>query len=281
MSETKARSIVDLCSTPPKRIDTGRLVMNAVVAGAGRPVVFMHGLGWDNTLWGPQVERLRTRYRVIAADTRGHGETDKPEGPYSIDQFTIDWISLIRTLGAYPALFVGFSLGGMIAQQIATIAPELVGGLVLVSTSCRSPDVGRDHMEKRLAAMTADGPVAAAKLAAESIFSESWRRAHPQRLEAFVNWRAAQDQPALREVMRAVMNFDVTKGLPGISVPTLVLTALGDTLMRPEAQSLILNYVPHATQANVSGSGHMVSIEKPTEFDSILDDFLSKHWAPS
>jgi 3-oxoadipate enol-lactonase len=187
---------------------------------------------------------------------------------------------LISTLDAHPAMIVGFSLGGMIAQQIAITAPELVGGLILVSTTCRAPVVGTAHMKQRLEAMEKSGPVVAARLAGQSVFSDGWRAAHPKLFDEFVAWRASQDQIALREVMRAVVTFDASDELSKVKVPTLVVTALGDALMSPDAQSLIFDYLPHAKHAEVAETGHMVSIEKPAEFDAILDGFLAEVWRP-
>jgi hypothetical protein len=73
-----------------RRVATGRLTMNIVEAGSGPPVLLLHGLGWDHSLWNPTVERLAKHYRAIAADTRGHGATDKPDGPYDMAMFARD-----------------------------------------------------------------------------------------------------------------------------------------------------------------------------------------------
>jgi 3-oxoadipate enol-lactonase len=280
MGPTKLKSFVEPCPVPARRIEIGGLAMNCVTAGAGRPIVFIHGLGWDHTLWGRQIERLRGRYRVIAADTRGHGETDKPEGPYTIEQFVADWASLLDKLAVSSALIVGFSLGGMIAQRLALLRPDLVGSLVLVSTTCRVPAVGREQMNERLAAMKASGARAAAEVAAKSVFSAAWRSEHPGQLDDFIAWRAGQDQAALREVMRAVANFDTAAELCNIKVQTLVVTALGDKLMPPQAQASLAQLVAGAQQVHIHDAGHMVSIEKAHQFDAALDDFLARHWTP-
>jgi 3-oxoadipate enol-lactonase len=280
MGPTKLRSFVEPCPVPAQRIDVGGLGMNYVVAGVGRPIVFLHGLGWDHTLWGRQIERLRDRYRVIAADTRGHGETDKPAGPYTVAQFVADWAALMDKLGVSSALFVGFSLGGMIAQQLALRRPDLVGALVLVNTTCRVPSSGREHMGERLAAMQAGGARAAAEVAARSVFSEAWRNEHPEQLADFIDWRAGHDQVALREVMRAASELDIADELCNIKVQTRVVTALGDTLMPPQSQALIAERLAGADEVHIPDAGHMVSIEKAHQFDAALDDFLTRHWTP-
>lgn len=268
-------------AVPPRRIDVGRLTMNAVVAGSGRPIVFIHGLGWDCTLWTPQIRRLSARYTVIAADTRGHGGTDKPPGPYSIPQFAEDWAALIERVCAEPTLIVGFSLGGMIAQRIAVTWPELVGALILAGTTCRIPSNSRQHMDSRLAAMRDQGPVAAAQVAAKSVYSEGWRARNPDILAAFVNWRAAQNQTALMDAMLATTEFDVTGALPKVSVPTLVITGAADTLIQPEAQAEIAKHIPGAQHKLIADAGHMASVEATEAFDRIVDGFLAHHWPPS
>jgi len=278
-SFVKLKSFVEPCTAAARRIDVGGFTMSVVVAGSGRPIVFLHGLGWDHTLWGRQIERLSQHYKVVAADTRGHGETDKPPGPYSIEQFTSDWIALLDKLTLSSALIVGFSLGGMIAQCIALRRPDLVGALVLAGTACRVPAVGQEHMNARLEAMKARGPRAAAEVAGRSVFSEGWRNAHPEQFADFIEWRVGQDQAALLEAMRAVGEFDVCAELPKLKVPILVVTSLGDELMPPQEQGRIAKLVPGAELVTIEAAGHMVSIEKPRQFDAALDDFLARHWS--
>ena len=263
---------------PADRIAIGDIALAACVAGAGRPVVLIHGLGWDRNLWLPQVERLSARYKVIAGDTRGHGDSDKPAGPYSIDLFASDWAALLDRLDVRGACVVGFSQGGMAAQILAARRPDLVSALVLVSTSGRFPDAGRENMEKRLAAQAAEGPEASARVAAESIFSEAWRADHPAELERFVAWRAGQDQQALAHAMRATYGFDATPLHGGIGVPTLVLAGSADSLTPAAGMRDIAAAVPGAAYAEVPGAGHMIPIERPDAFDRALGGFLDTHY---
>jgi pimeloyl-ACP methyl ester carboxylesterase len=280
MDVSRPKSFVKSCPSAPRRHDLGRVMMNAVAAGEGRPIIFLHGLGWDHTLWGGAMTRLADRYRVIAADTRGHGETDKPEGPYSVADFAEDWAALIRSLASEPALVVGFSLGGMIAQLLALDHPELVGALVLVNTSCMSPPVGSAHLAERLSAMESGGPASAARLAGRSVFSRGWRQAHPAEFEDFVAWRVGQDQQALRYAMGAAASFDASARVGRIAVPTLVVTALDDELMRPDDQAVLIRLILAAESVEIADSGHMLPIEQPEAFESALENFLARHWPP-
>ncbi len=276
------RSFVKPCPAVPRRHALDSITMNAVHAGAGRPIVFIHGIGWDHSLWGGAIAHFSDRYLTIAGDICGHGATDKPEGPYSVDGFAQQWAELIRKLAGEKALVVGFSLGGMIAQTLAVDHPDVVGALILANTSCRSPSVGKAHMQERLAAMQDDnGPAAAARLAAQSVFSASWRDANPDKIADFVDWRVAQDQRGLGEAMKAASRFDLADRVSAIDVPTLVVTALGDKLMLPSDQAIMRSLIPGAEYVEIDNSGHMLPIEQADLFEAAIDVFLARYWSAS
>jgi pimeloyl-ACP methyl ester carboxylesterase len=150
-------------------VDGEGIRLHVASAGTGSPLVFLHGLGWDHTLWHGEFARYAGFYRVIAGDTRGHGQSDKPPGPYTIALFTADWLAVLDALAVDAACVVGFSQGGMIAMELAVEHPERVRALVLVSTACRSDPSRLTQLEARIARVKADGPVAGATMAAESI----------------------------------------------------------------------------------------------------------------
>jgi len=260
-----------------RRVATGRLTMNIVEAGRGRPVLLLHGLGWDHSLWNPTVERLASHYHMIAADTRGHGATDKPDGPYDMAMFARDTAALADALGLTGLCVVGLSQGGMVAQNLALLRPDLVASLVLVSTSCRSGPSLRDNMEARIAAMDKMGPGAAAAIAAESIFSPGWRAANPGALARFVSWRSGMPSAPLNAATRALYDFNLSNDLPRIAVPTLVVAGAEDVLTRPQGMEEIAALIPGAEYRLIPKSGHMIPVEQPEQLDALLDGFLQAH----
>jgi 3-oxoadipate enol-lactonase len=265
-------------SATQRRVRTGSLNMNIVEAGRGRPVLLIHGLGWDHSLWNPSVEQLAPRYHVIAADTRGHGATDKPDGPYDMAMFARDYAALADALGLTRIGVVGFSQGGMIAQNLALQRPDLVSALMLVSTSCKSHPSMRENMEARIAAADKAGPEAAARIAADSIFSPLWRGANTASLARFVAWRAKMPMAPLNSATRALYDFNLSGDLGRIAVPTLVVAGENDTLTRPEGMREIAALIPGAKFRLVADSGHMIPIEQPIVFASLLSAFLEKYF---
>lgn len=259
-------------------VAAGRISMFVASRGEGPTVVFLHGLGWSHALWRRQFERLAPAYRVIAADTRGHGQSDKPAGPYSIGEFADDWQSLLDALEVRRFCLVGFSQGGMVAQAIAGRVSERLAAMVLAGTACRSNPDTRTLMEQRLAAGRAGGPHAAAAAAAASIFSPAFAERHPGFIAEFVDRRAAQDQDALAAAIRALYAFDFRDILGSLRCPLLALAGAEDRLVPPAAGEEITKLVPGARFRSIPGSGHMVQIEQPNAFDSLLDAFLAAHY---
>jgi len=257
-------------------VKAGDLTMKIVEAGSGPAVLLIHGLGWDHSLWNPTVEQFAPRYRMIAVDTRGHGGTGKPPGPYDMGMFARDYAALADVLGE-RACVVGLSQGGMVAQKLALLRPDLVSALVLISTSCKSAPSLRDNMESRIAAMDQAGPEAAAKIAAESIFSPAWRAANAGELARFYAWRSAMPMEPLNAATRALYDFDLSKDLPSIKVPTLVVAGAEDTLTRPAGMEEIAALVPGAKYRLIPESGHMLPVEQPTVVSALLLDFFQEH----
>jgi 3-oxoadipate enol-lactonase len=260
-----------------RRIATGRLTMNIVEAGSGPAVLLIHGLGWDHSLWNPTLERFSSRYRMIAADTRGHGLTDKPDGPYDMAMFARDYAALADALGLTRVCVIGLSQGGMVAQNLALLRPDLVSTLVLVSTSCKSDPSLRDNMEARIAALDQAGPEAAAGIAAESIFSPGWRAANAAALARFVKWRSAMPMAPLNSATRALYDFNLSGDLPRISAPTLVVAGEEDVLTRPKGMEEIAALIPGAEYRLIANSGHMIPVEQPERLAALLAEFLEKH----
>jgi 3-oxoadipate enol-lactonase len=259
-------------------VEAGGVTIYAIEAGRGRPLVFLHGLGWDHSLWRDAVERFSDRYRVIAGDTRGHGRSDKPAGPYMIATFAEDWHRTLSVLGVEAACLVGFSQGGMIAQLLAIEHPEQITALVLVSTSCRSDPAVREKLEERIRLARAEGATAAARLAAQSIFSKGFMAARPERIEEFVQWRAAMDQEPLFKATRAAYDLDLSERLKTVRIPTLVMYGDEDALTPPPVVRWVAECIPDAELVGVAGAGHMIPVEKRADFESLLARFLGKHY---
>jgi pimeloyl-ACP methyl ester carboxylesterase len=172
---------------------------------------------------------------------------------------------------------IGLSQGGMVAQKLALLRPDLVASLVLISTSCKSAPSLRENMEARIAAMEKMGPEAAAGIAAESIFSPAWRAANAAALAKFIAWRSAMPSAPLNAATRSLYDFNLSNDLPRIAVPTLVVAGQEDVLTKPQGMEEIAALIPSAEYRLIPNSGHMIPVEQPEPLDALLSGFLQAH----
>tara|TARA_R110002110_G_scaffold85816_2_gene223457 strand:+ start:39851 stop:40714 length:864 start_codon:yes stop_codon:yes gene_type:complete len=260
-----------------RMVQTNGIEMHMAEAGDGPPLTFIHGLGWDHRMWLPAIERYAGNFRTIAGDSRGHGHSAKPGGPYTMAQFADDWAGALESISALPGCVVGLSQGGMVAQALAIRAPHLIKALVLVSTTCKEDPETVANMSDRLENMRNTGARAGAEIAAKSIFSEGFRAANPDYIEAFVDARAAQPQEPLISAMAALKDFNYCADLEALDIPTLVISGGEDALTPPDAVREVAVHIPGAKLVEMPGAGHIIPAEQPAAFFEIIDDFLSQH----
>ena len=251
--------------------------LHCEIAGAGAPLLFIHGLGSCSEDWKNQIGYFRDRYRVMACDLRGHGQSSKPRERYSIEGFASDVASLLRKLATGPAHVVGLSLGGMVAFQLAVDAPELVASLVIVNSGPAVPAATfkqRVPLYIRLAYARVLGLRRMAKLIAKRLFPKPGQ---DDLQRAFIDRLAANDKRCYLASLRAIFaGWSVADRLAQIGCPVLVLAS--DQDYTPVAlKKAYAARLPNATLAVVSDARHALPIERPGEFNAALEKFLMQH----
>src|SRR5205814_10181098 len=133
--------------------------------GQSAPALLSNALGLDLTMWDDFAARLASMSHEVARyDHRGHGGSAVPAGPYTMDQLVDDAARLIREWGRGPVVFIGLSMGGMVAQGLAIRHPELVKRVVLANTAAQYPDAAKAAWTERIAAVQQGGMAAVADL---------------------------------------------------------------------------------------------------------------------
>ncbi|MCU0566853.1 MAG: alpha/beta fold hydrolase [Oculatellaceae cyanobacterium Prado106] len=255
-------------------IDIGALKLCLRQAGSGSAVMFLHGLGWDHHLWDSAFERYGDRHHLIAGDTRGHGQSDKPPTPYSIRQFAEDWLQVLDRLQINTLKIIGFSQGSMIAMQMALLQPDRFSACLFAATTCCNPPEVDANMQQRIALLDQMGAEAAAKLASESIFSPRFIRQHPQYIAEFIQRRAASDQASLKRAMLATTGFNLCEQLQRLHQPCWVMAGADDRLTPPALAQQVQDHLPNSKFIILPDTGHMMPIEQPEPFYQWIDAFL-------
>src|SRR3954464_13156748 len=160
-------------------------VTYTVEGAADAPVVVLsNSLGATRAMWDPQVPALAERYRVVTYDTRGHGTTSAPPGPYTLDDLVDDVLALLDRVGAERAHVAGLSLGGMTALRLAAREPQRVHRLAVLCSSAKTEPPG---LLARAAAARAEGTASFAPAVAGRWLTPPYAAGHPElvaRLEA-------------------------------------------------------------------------------------------------
>lgn len=258
------------------RLGIGDIELYYEITGKGQPVLLIHGLGSGARDWGMQVPFLSQNFQVVTFDVRGHGQSDKPPGPYSIPLFASDTIELIRSLDIAPVHVIGISMGGMIAFQMAVDAPEMVKSLLIVNSGpefiLRSPkDILRGL--QRLLIVRLFGMRKMGEALSLSLFPKE-EQGELRRL--FVERWAENDRQAYMNSMRAIVGWSVADRLGEIDCPTLVIAA--DQDYTPVClKEIYVAKIPQAELVVIADSRHATPVEHPEQFNKFLMEFLSKH----
>ncbi len=236
----------------------------------GAPLVFANSLGTDLRLWDAVIPLLPEGLRIIRHDMRGHGLSSAPNPPYSMGALVRDAEALLDLLGVRDAVFVGLSIGGMIAQGLAVKRLDLVRALVLSNTAAK---IGTKAMwAERIAAVNAHGIDSLADAVLERWFSKSFR-ATPE-LEAWRNMLIRQPVAGYAGCSAAISGTDFYTPTSGLRLPVLGIAGSEDGATPPDLVRETVDLVPGSRFELIRGAGHLPCVEKPAEYAAILTAFL-------
>jgi 3-oxoadipate enol-lactonase len=250
------------------------IAMDCEVAGSGPPLILIHALGLDHRQWRRQIESFAPRFEVVAYDVRGHGLSDKPAGPYTLEQMADDLHGLLAAWGVRRAYVVGLSLGGMIAQTFALDYPELVESLILADTTSEYPPETRRAFEERARAVESRGIGTIVDGTLERWFTPEYRQREVATVDETRAILRDADRVGYAAACRAVARVDLTHRLGGLTMPTLVVVGAEDPGTPPAAAERLRDAIPGARLAVIPGASHLSNVSHAAEFDALVHDFL-------
>jgi 3-oxoadipate enol-lactonase len=253
-------------------------VHHVVEAAPGLPedapvVVLSNSLGSTLAMWDAQAPRLAQHFRVVRYDTRGHGRSPVPTGPYSIDDLADDLLGLLDRLGVGRAHVVGLSLGGMTAMRLAARNPERVDRLAVLCTSALLGPAQAWH--DRAATVRAQGTGAVAEAVVGRWYTEEFAAAHPDRIAAAEAMVAATPPEGYASCCEAIAAMDLTGDLSAIAAPTLAIAGADDPATPPEHLERIAAGVKDGSLLVVPRAAHLAAGEQPEAITRALLDHLT------
>jgi 3-oxoadipate enol-lactonase len=230
-------------------------------------VVLSNSLGSTRAMWDPQVPALAERYRVITYDTRGHGKSPVPSGPYSLDDLVDDLVALLDELGAERVHLAGLSLGGMTGMRLAAREPGRLDRLALL---CTSAHIGSGAYGDRATLVRAEGAGAVAAAVVERWFTPDFREREPELVALMQAMIASTPDEGYAACCEAIDAMDLRSDLPRITTPTLVISGWQDPATPPEHQRAIADAIPGAELLTVSPGAHLSNIEQALQVTGAL-----------
>lgn len=236
----------------------------------GPAVVFANSLGTDLRLWDPLLPHLPNNLRLIRYDMRGHGLTTCPSAPFTMGMLVADAERLIDHLELKDVVFVGLSIGGMIAQGLAVKRMDQVRAMVLSNTAAK---IGTAELwQDRIDAVRDGGIKALADTILERWFSRSFLKTPELAL-----WRemlVRQPNEGYMGCAGAISGTDFYTTTAGLTLPTLAIAGSEDGSTPPDLIRETANLIKGSRFELIRGAGHLPCVEKPEEFARLLSGFL-------
>lgn len=241
--------------------------------GGGAPVVFANSLGTDFRLWNQVVTLLPAGLRLIRYDMRGHGLTDAPGGDYFMGDLVADAAALIDYLDAKGCVFVGLSIGGMVAQGVAAERPDLLRAMVLSNTAAK---IGLPAMwAERIAAVQKGGVAALADAILERWFSRKFRTDET----ALAGWRNMLERTPTAGYCGcsvAIAETDLFDSTARLSLPTLGIGGSEDGSTPPDVVRETTDLITGSRFHLIRKAGHLPCVEQPEAFAAVLTEFMQE-----
>jgi 3-oxoadipate enol-lactonase len=238
-------------------------------------LVFSHSLACSVRMWDGEIAKHKDRFRVLAYDTRGHGQSAAPKGPYTLEQLADDLKALFTHLKIEKPHFVGLSMGGMIGQTAALKYPGLFRSMTLCDTTSRYPAEAAPMWAERIRVAESKGMEPLVQGTLERWFTESFRKNAKDKVERVAALIRSTPVAGYAGCCAAIPKINVTTRLKEVRTPTLVICGNDDPATPPSMAREIQENIPGAKLSLIPQAAHLANIEQPEAFNRALAEFLS------
>ncbi len=238
-------------------------------------LVLSNSLGTHLGMWEGQVASFSDRYRVLRYDTRGHGQSDAPEGPYSLSRLGQDVVDLLDALGVRQAHFCGLSLGGMTGMWLGINAADRFRSLTLCCTSAYLPPA--ELWDNRIELVAASGMEPIAESVLQRWFTPCFLDSNSSMIDLVREQLVLTQPKGYIGCCAAIRNMDQRTCLKKIELPSLVVAAADDLATPSEYGKFITREIINCEYVELSDAAHLSNIEQRDAFNAALTKFLDRH----
>ncbi len=260
--------------------DTTPFLMTYSEAGAGTPILFVHGYPLSSKLWEPQLLDLQSDARVIAPDLRGHGQSAHPPGPFSMEQMADDCAALLNHLKIQEKVILcGLSMGGYVNFAFYRKFHDQIAGMILTATrAAADTDLAKKNRETAIQSVKNEGIDSVLDAMLSKLLSPQNYRSN-EALSSQVNaiMRGAVTKDTIVSDQLALMNR--TNSLPlldQINVPVLIIHGSDDQIVPVQEAQMMHSSIPASQLVILPQAGHLPNLEQPDHFNSAVRKFINK-----
>lgn len=253
------------------------------IAGRGRSLVLVHGLGMTRAMWAPLMPALKERFRVVTYDLAGHGESPPPADPITLKSFSEQLHRLVAELAIAPVPVVGFSIGGMIVRRYVLDHPREVAAVAILNSPHGRTPAEQEAILKRVAQAREEGPGATIDAAIERWFTPAFREARPDAIAAIRAAILRNDRAIYHKLYRVLAEGEpeLTAEIGAVRAPTLIMTCTDDPGNHPAMSEGMARLIPGAELEILAGLRHMGVWEAPGKYTDAILDFLARRLGKS
>lgn len=244
--------------------------------GQGLPLVLVHGHPFDRSMWRDQVRAFRAHYRVITFDLRGYGETTVIPGKTSLGEFARDIAGLLDYLGVNDVILGGLSMGGQIVLEFYRLFPRRVRALILADTFAQlDTDERRQERYNTAERLMNEGMHAYADEVLPKMIAPGTIERQPEVAAHVLSMMRGTSPAGAAAALRGrAERQDYTPLLPEITAPTLIIVGGDDEFTPISDAEYMRERIPNSQMAVIEETGHMPNLERPDEFNRVVEEFL-------
>jgi 3-oxoadipate enol-lactonase len=242
-----------------------------VQGDAAAPVVFMtHSILSSSMMWDEQANIMAENgWRVVRADTRGHGASDSPKAPYAMAELVADTVAVLDALNIDRAHYVGLSLGGMSGLGLGIHHADRLLSLCICDARADAPPAVAAPWDERIAIAAAQGCGALAAATVERWFGKTFTEAKPAVAQRFIATATANPAEGFIGCARAIQGLNYLADIGRITTPTTLVVGGNDGVL-PQVMRELQALIPHAVLAEIPDAGHLPNIDQPEAFNTVL-----------
>ncbi|HEX5150399.1 MAG TPA: 3-oxoadipate enol-lactonase [Parafilimonas sp.] len=251
-----------------------KYVQNALGNEAGRTFVFINSLGTDFRIWDDVADAVKMYGNVLLFDNRGHGLSDVVEDTNSLNDFADDVLALMDHLSIGKVAFVGLSVGGMIAQILASRIPQKIEKLIFCDTMYK---IGTEEVwNERIAAVKEKGISGISDGVMQRWFSAKFRQEQAVKVAAYKNMLERTSVPGYIKASELIRDADLENIAAQIKIPALCIVGAEDGSTLPEHVKQLADIMEGARYEVIENSGHIPCVDNPQALSKLIIEFINK-----